>query len=82
MTRLIALFIVALFCLTYAFAEAAVFRIGKPDARAAEFKAFRGLDDMRFEYMTGYPETFRAYRNLDSDTLDYINTLWETLKIN
>ena len=23
-----------------------------------------------------------AYRNLDTDTLDYINTLWENLKIN
>ena len=73
MTRLIALFIVALFCLTYAFAEAAIFRIGKPDARAAEFKAFRGLDDMRFEYMTGYPETFRAYRNLDRSIEFYKN---------
>ena len=23
-----------------------------------------------------------AYRNLDKETLDYINTLWETVKIN
>ncbi|MCD8256934.1 MAG: hypothetical protein LUC40_07230, partial [Oscillospiraceae bacterium] len=23
-----------------------------------------------------------AYRNLDSELLDYINTLWETVKIN
>ncbi len=37
---------------------------------------YPGWDDFARQY-NAY-----AYRNLDAETLDYINTLWETLKIN
>ena len=37
---------------------------------------YPGVEDFSQLYNT------YAYRNLDSDTLDYINTLWENLKIN
>ena len=49
------------------------------------------IDDMGEDTMAIlYPDigSFRdaynrsAYRNLDQDTLTYVNTLWETLKIN
>ena len=62
MKKFLVPFILALFLSASVFAEITAFQIGKPDARAAEFKHFRGLDDMRFQYMTGYDEKFRAYR--------------------
>ena len=31
---------------------------------------------------TGTIDLEEAYRSLDEETLDYVNTLWETLKIN
>lgn len=65
MRCLFMLFSCIFLCHAFALAKTTVFQIGKPDASAAEFKSFRGLDDTRFEYMTGYPERFRAYRNLD-----------------
>ena len=39
----------------------AIFSIGKPDGCAGEFKFFRGLDDLFFQYSYGE----RKYRNLD-----------------
>ena len=38
-----------------------IFAIGKPDGCAGEFKFFRGLDDLFFQYSYGE----RKYRNLD-----------------
>ena len=37
---------------------------------------YPGIDDFKENY------NIYAYRNLSNDQLDYINTLWETLKIN
>ncbi len=73
MKKFLVPFILALFLSASVFAEITAFQIGKPDARAAEFKHFRGLDDMRFQYMTRYDEKFRAYRNLDKSIEFYKN---------
>jgi hypothetical protein len=37
---------------------------------------YPAMDDFSALYNTN------AYQNLDNDLLDYVNTLWETLKIN
>ena len=37
---------------------------------------YPGIDSFRDEYNRS------AYRNLDQDTLTFVNSLWETLKIN
>ena len=45
-----------------------------------------GEEAMRVLYpqMESFAEAYNryAYRNLDAATLDYINTLWEKIKIN
>lgn len=40
--------------------------------------------DILYKYAGNFAENYEvnAYRNLNPETLDYINTLWETLKIN
>ena len=62
--RFFALLFGALFCALPLRAEV-VFKIGKPDARAGEFRIFRNLGDDRHAYTEGFPEAHRPFRDVD-----------------
>ena len=51
-----------------------------------EYKEDMGIDaiDVLYPEMDDFSELYNtyAYRNLNKETLDYINALWETVKIN